>query len=290
MKYKHLRILVLSVLCACILISCGKPVKTTDTGVKRERSAITVTPTATPTPEPTPTIEPTPTSEPTPTGSVTPAVYVDPEACVDAARFGITSQDVIDYYCEVGMTSEYNGPRRALVRKWTEPIMVTLEGDIESADMDLMERLFDYLNSINGFPGISFTSDDFESNFIIRILPEEQYQEYARPRVNGDATDGYSTIWYNEGIINKAEIGISADLERMNKNHVILEEIVQSLGLQNDSYSYPDSLFYQDYNTPQWPSDLDCLLVEFLYHPLVTPGIGKDEVISLSQSLINGVE
>ena len=59
---------------------------------------------------------------------------------------------------------------------------------------------------------------------------------------------------------------------------VICEEIIQSLGLSNDSYTYPDSIFYQGYSEISWPSELDWTLVELLYHPALRLGMTADEV------------
>ena len=281
---RNRRILTIFLICAMMLAACGstEPAVITQGTKRNPASKTTAVPTVVPTDVP--TVVPTLTPTPTPT-----EVPFTPYQ-VDAARFNYTSEEVIAYYCEVGLNSEYNNSPKDFVRKWTSPILVVLEGIPDDDDIALMERLFLYLNSIEGFPGIAFASENEIGNFIIRILPYDSYQKYALPHVNGDATDGYSTIWHSSGRITQCEIGIQADLERSNKNHVILEEIVQSLGLQNDSYWYSESLFYQAFNTPQWLWDLDCLLVEFLYCPALKPGDSKEDVLRIGSEVIHGAE
>ena len=76
----------------------------------------------------------------------------------------------------------------------------------------------------------------------------------------------------------KSRIGIRTSMSQHERNSVIWEELVQCTGLQNDSYKYPESLFYQGYNEVQEPTKLDWILFEVLYHPAIQPGMTIDEV------------
>lgn len=261
----------------CVLLFC------TACGVKEDRlrgeerrTKITEAPTASPTGTPKPTELP---ATPTPTPL--------PETGIDAGRYGFTVEEVLNYYIEVGMSSEYaNGNNIDFVRKWTSPIGVLVQGDPDEDDWAVINALFDALNEVDGFPGIHVCSGSEDFQMIIRFLPRDRYQNYAQEAVGNESTDGYSLIWFDGGVLTRAEIGIRKELERSNKNHVILEEIVQALGLQNDSYSYPDSLFYQGYNEPQWPTDLDWLLVRFLYSEELKPFMKEDDVRRIAYEII----
>ena len=127
-------------------------------------------------------------------------------------------------------------------------------------------------------------SDD-SVNFTMRFLDYEEYTSASLAAIGDGYTDGYSSIWFRGGEITDAEIGVCNDLSRTNKNHVILEEIIQALGLQNDTYDYPESLFYQGYNEPQWPCELDWFLIRFLYHPELAPMM-KEPLVRMTAELI----
>lgn len=243
----------------------------------------------TPTPTPTPTVALTATPTPTkaPTATPTPTKPLPSFHGINAAEYGFSRKEVIDYFCEIALTSEFtHGATVDYVRKWTVPIVVSINGYPTSEDLQLVDRLFEALNTVEGFPGISITDGVRKANLEIYFLPYKEYQERAVPAVGDENSNGFSTFWYRDFIINRGEIGIMNDMTRTNKNHVILEEIVQVLGLQNDSYMYPDSLFYQAYNEPQWASDLDWLLLRYLYLPEIKPGMKEDAVRALAETLI----
>ena len=280
---KRILLTVCFLLCAAFCFGCAED---SDEAIKpgRRREAASVTPTPTELPTPTPTPSPTPTQTPTPTPSPTP---VPDDDRIHTMEFGYTPEQVLSYYLETGLQPEYaKGQNYNFVKKWKTTVIVRVEGSPDDDDREVMRNLFEQLNQVKGFPGIRLAKEGEEPSLIIRFLPKDEYEPYAKAAIGDELTDGYSLIWFRYGIIYEAEIGIVNDLTRTNKNHVILEEIVQSLGLQDDSYSYPDSLFYQGYNEPQRPSDLDWLLVRFLYHEKMQPLMEKPEIQLVAEEVL----
>ena len=265
------------ILCAVLFVSCSKENALPEAG--RTRTGRKPAATEAPTDTPTPTLTPEPTDTPTPT----------PEGpkMLDAGAVGLKKADIVDYYCRVGLTSEFtNGNVIDYVRKWQQPIYYTVNGTPNEDDIALIERLVSALNQVDGFPGMYPADSEGDSaNFIMMFLDYDEYKAASLAAVGTELTDGYSSIWFMGGDITQAEIGVCNDLTRTNKNHVILEEIIQALGLQNDTYDYPESLFYQGYNEPQWPCELDWFLVRFLYHPEITPMM-KEPVVRMTAELI----
>ncbi len=68
----------------------------------------------------------------------------------------------------------------------------------------------------------------------------------------------------------KSSIGIIDSLERHQKDLVIKEEIIQSLGLSSDSWTYPESLFFQDNNSLISFSSMDKRMLQLLYEDYFT--------------------
>ena len=59
------------------------------------------------------------------------------------------------------------------------------------------------------------------------------------------------------------------DIYRANdqeQKHLLREELTQSLGLFNDSYKYPESIFYQDWTTTTEYAQIDRELIDMLYN------------------------
>jgi hypothetical protein len=75
-------------------------------------------------------------------------------------------------------------------------------------------------------------------------------------------------------------MGIATDVtNQVQRNHLILEEFTQGLGLLNDSSLYQDSIFQMDWTEIQALSPLDKLIVRMLYAPVIKAGM-KDNVTS----------
>ena len=49
----------------------------------------------------------------------------------------------------------------------------------------------------------------------------------------------------------------------------------------NDSYAYPDSMFYQEWTTTQHFSDIDRKLIEMLYREEIEAGMSREQVKSI---------
>ncbi len=203
---------------------------------------------------------------------------------------GYSAEEIISYFNETVMSSEYyDGDEPECLRKWQAPISYFLEGNVTEEDLALIERLTGTLNEITGFPGIHAAAKEEDANLVIRILPTDEYTEYALERIGDENTDGYATGWYSGYVYSQGEVGICDDIDRETKNSVILEEIIQCMGIFNDSYTYPDSLFYQGFNTPQWPTDMDWLMVQLLYCPELEPGMTDEEATAVLRGLLSDV-
>lgn len=194
-----------------------------------------------------------------------------------------TDQQIIDYFVAVAMSAEYNldgspdGTLRPIV-KWLSPIYYSYSGNATDYDLFLLETLMDELSSINGIPGFSPADHKNRANLSIRFAMADE-MDYVQGFYNPNF-DGYFTVWWTAGMaLYDARIHYRAEgLQQYYRNPTLCEELLQILGIMNDSYDYPSSLFYQPYNTVQWPSDLDWVIVELLYHPSIRPGMDEAEV------------
>ena len=50
------------------------------------------------------------------------------------------------------------------------------------------------------------------------------------------------------------------------KKHLLREELTQSLGLFNDTYDYPESIFYQEWTETNEYAPIDIELISMLYN------------------------
>ena len=200
-----------------------------------------------------------PTSQPTqaPTTEAPPSMLVE----------GVSVEDAICYFSEVCLDAEiiHEGDP-SLLQKWTEPIQYTIFGSPTEEDLQILSAFFDWLNTVEGFPGIAEAAEEPHADLRIHFVEQAQI-----PVIMGDGfqnTDGAVTFWYNDNnAIYDSVVCIRTDVDQSLRNSVILEELYNGLGAVQDTTLRPDSIIYQDFSSPQWLSPVDELILRLLYHP-----------------------
>ena len=197
----------------------------------------------------------------------------------------VSQDDAILYYNEVVLDAEFvNGGNATLVQKWAYPITYYVYGQPTDEDMQVLNRFTDYLNTIEGFPGIHQAERSNTEKLSIFFC---SHQEMVNRLGNNYAgCDGGVVFWYN-GIneIYDATICICTEIDQYVRNSVILEEIYNGLGPVQDTDLRPDSLIFSGYSTPQWLHPIDELILKLLYHPSVKCGMTAAQCKSIIQSL-----
>ena len=97
--------------------------------------------------------------------------------------------------------------------------------------------------------------------------------------VNGEYADGiaYWDYYIDSNDLYNARIWIRSDIDQYTRNSVIYEEIINSLGLGNDTTLREDSIIYQYYSQVQEPSEMDWLLLKILYNENMLRGMDETE-------------
>ena len=214
-------------------------------------------------------------------GRVLPAGADSPYITAD----GYSGADILSYFSDIAFGSEYGG-YRGTVCKWTTPVKLGLVGNWTEADRALLEELMETLRSLEGFPGISFAEGE-EANLLLRFVPQGELTDYFGE--NAENARGMSLFFFrlSTGEILKAEAGVASDITLQSaRDSVISEELLQCLGLASDTYTYPESIFYEGYTAASRPSPLDWALVRLLYHPKITPGMAHSEALRVAAPLL----
>ena len=260
------RIICLLVLAVFLLCTCGlRQLEKAEPETSLEPTVeLTPIPTVEPTPQPTPEPSPEPTPEPD-----------------KFSLEGYSAQQIADYFCEVALDQEYthgDGDSTSL-KKWLQPIRYTIYGSPTAEDLAVLGDFVDSLNEIEGFPGMQPASSVVEENFVIRFLPWEEMSRDAGYVVNGEYADGiaYWNYYNANSELYNVRIWIRSDIDQYTRNSVILEEIVNSLGLGNDTVLREDSIIYQYYSEPQALTEMDWLLLRLLYNEEMLSGMHQTE-------------
>lgn len=175
----------------------------------------------------------------------------------------------VEYFLELAFGAEYGEPTNYL-RIWHTPLRLAIHGDPDAADLAEVERVITDLNGLLTNTQLILSPTDPNPNVRIRFVDQEGFDWYAPPEAR--SYSGYVVVrWNTRSEIEEADILIRQSLTPARRAHVLREELTQALGLLNDSYSYPQSIFYQQFSetTDYAAIDQAVLRIWDLCYPLI---------------------
>lgn len=208
-------------------------------------------------------------------------VYLlSPAACADRQFQPNTAQDAklqaLNCLMNVAFSPEYGDERDSIIR-WQQPIYIYAGGvptreDLKKLDAFIMEIAL----RVPGMPNIYRTESEYKANITMYFVNENEMGDYVSGYEKGNI--GMVTYWYTDEEIYRAEIAISADTtDQSTRNHLIMEEFINGIGLGNDHDMYEDSIIYQYSNTAQKLSEVDWLMLNMIYSPEVEHGMSSND-------------
>ena len=176
----------------------------------------------------------------------------------------IFSQDPItEYYDEITKKSEYGTEHGGI--KWKNDVKIYLEGDIASDEVkNEIDLILGDLNELVESIHISVVNNKKDANSFLFIGDRDTFISKYDIDYKGSFV-GYASIFRYGSTIVKSAIFISNKISGIELNSVLREEITQSLGFTNDSWMYPDSIFYQGGNIGCKFSELDKKIIKRHY-------------------------
>jgi len=180
-----------------------------------------------------------------------------------------TQEQIKSYFNEVAYGSDQmKGDNTNKITKWDKDIKMYLDGYYTNQDLINVKSLITELNTLIGSIKITIVKNKSEANSIVYFGDFNNFNsKYVYNQLQYVSCNGYCLIYSYSGtiIIDNVKIFIRNDVSSLDKKHAIIEEITQSLGLANDSWTYEDSIFYEGYTTTQQLSKIDKEVIRMLY-------------------------
>ena len=199
-----------------------------------------------------------------------------------------TCDQIWTYFEEVALHGEYSTGTGdpALIQKWQAPLRYRIYGAPTEEDIAVLEEFFSQLNAMPGFPGIFLAGEDELSNFNIRFLDETDFNSAFSSMLNGEDANGAAQFWYynDSNEIYTANIGYRIDIDQDVRNSILLEEIVNALGL-SDSILRTDSIVYQYSDENLCLSDVDWIILQLLYATDIECGMNAAQCCAAVQEM-----
>ena len=188
-----------------------------------------------------------------------------------------------NYYKEIALYSEYgNSNPNGLIKKWQDDIRIYVNEFATEDDWSVLQGHVDAMNQISGIPHISFVQDAVLANMSISFITQSEMNKITEALK--EISFGYTKIWWNqETCITRAQIYIVCDKQTtLERQHTILEELTQAMGLMNDSGRYSDSIFYVHYSASILSlSEMDWDLLRIHYADAIKAGMNSSTVTNL---------
>lgn len=188
-----------------------------------------------------------------------------------------TSEE-LNYFNEIAFYSEITEKENKPITRWEEDVVFKIVGNTSQENLELIDSVLNEINSI-GLP-ISIKLSDTHYNSKLFIGNPYLYFKETNIRLSKNSL-GRVNVNYkrfiNEGEIHKAMVFINEELTIDQKKSVLLEELIQSLGLTGDSASRAKSLFYEIPKIITSVPPIDKQLLRLLYSEEVTTGMDSGD-------------
>ena len=177
------------------------------------------------------------------------------------------SPEAKEYFNKVAYGSEFDGGNSSL-KKWNQDINIYVVGDKRDYLMSELNDIVSELNGLISTININIVDNESDANFFILFGSQQDYNNYDSESIGYTEHNQGLFIAYGGENLTKATMYV--DIERTStidgKKHLLREELTQSLGLCNDSYDYPESIFYQGWTETTEYADIDKELIQMLYN------------------------
>ena len=208
------------------------------------------------------------------------------------------SHEAIDYFSSIAFGAEF-GKSQGLdvIVRWGSGMQVYIT-NANQEDTAEARRIIDELSQLTGL-SINFTNQTFSgklpSNTIHIVYTEHSdFGTYCGIERYGNVTHSsgkqagfFCNHWDpNTYVIITAFVLIDNSIQpQSQRNHLLREELTQSLGIMKDSNSYTDSIFHADYSyAPTEFSELDKQLIQILYDKRLSPGMTQSQILQNLQA------
>jgi len=199
------------------------------------------------------------------------------------ARSGGYDADEIDYFVTIAFGAEF-GTSQPVLRRWRSGSgpLIRVNGTPSTGDLSVLDTVIAEINRLAPVD-IEIVTDfpTLEMHFV----PQSQFSAILSQAPPGNI--GLVWVWWDDtDHLYQSVVLIATDVDEATRAHIIREEVTQSLGLLRDSYRYASSIFFQGPSAVTEYLPVDRAVIELLYRPELSTGMGPDEASATARTLI----
>lgn len=179
------------------------------------------------------------------------------------------SQDtsIVSYFNEITSGTEYGSSKNTL--KFTSDVYIYAYGNYDQELKDELNKVVNELNDIITSINIYLTEDEKTANIKMYFgSPSEYVKINPFSETFIESSWGLFFLFPKNGSIDMSLVFVDTQrtINNSQRKHILREELTQSLGFGNDSYTYPESIFYQGWTEVHEYSEIDKEIIKMLYN------------------------
>ncbi|OJJ21449.1 hypothetical protein BKI52_12945 [marine bacterium AO1-C] len=185
------------------------------------------------------------------------------------------------YFKEIAIGSEYGRGKKVV--KWTKNMKIFVMGEKIPAMEQELDKIIQELNQLIRPIKLQRVYNKSQANFHVFFGSVNQYLNKVEGNARRYARRNLAMfyIYYGkQGTINKGSMYVDTYTMKAKetRKHLLREELTQALGLMNDSYKYPKSVFYQKFSRSTTYTKIDKQIIRLLYNNQIRPGMSRQQV------------
>lgn len=211
-----------------------------------------------------------------------------------------TVDKLVATFDDVVFGAEIDATMRAtVVAKWQAPLRVSVKGQAKEVHINYLRKHLERVLSLTGLEMGDVSQDDpaETENVSIAFVPEDQLSKITikgvEPRLiqtlAGPRTCYFLSFRDPPSDIIRSIIVVNNERSSRAINHCLLEEVLQSIGLPNDSDLIRPSLF-SDRDSVIAVTRSDEILVRALYDPRLEPGTPREAALEVVRGIIEELD
>lgn len=189
----------------------------------------------------------------------------------------------IDYFADIAFGAEFGGAT-PLLRRWrtTPGPQIRINGTPSPADLEMVDSVVAEMNRLTPLD-IQLVED--APTVEMHFVPQDEFGQILPEAPDGNI--GLVWVWWaGDQYIFESVVLIATDIPEDRRAHIIREELTQMLGLLQDSFRYPESIFYQNFSTVTEYLPIDRTVIELLYRPELEVGMTEQEAMRVARRLL----
>jgi hypothetical protein len=197
-------------------------------------------------------------------------------------RPGGYAADEIDYFTAIAFGAEI-GDSSPFLRRWRSDtdLAIRVNGAPTPDDLVMLDAV---LAEISRLTPLQFEIVDDLPAVEVHFVPRSQFQTVLPQAQTG--SDGFVWAWWAaDDHFTSCLVLIATDLSQSLRDHVIREEVTQMLGLLQDSFLYPESIFYRSPSIVTEYLPIDRAVIELLYRVELAAGMTSTQAEQMARTL-----